>query len=105
MRNRQLTRWDEQGGRQMLAHEELVQPRLCERDEAAFARAAARARIIVVDDHPLVLEGLRAVLHGESAFDVVGQAGSGAATLAAARQDQPDISLLDITLPDCCRFG
>jgi DNA-binding NarL/FixJ family response regulator len=57
-------------------------------------------RLLLVDDHPLFCEGLRAVLAGRPRFAVVGQAGSVAEALQLAAQLAPEVMLLDISLPD-----
>ncbi len=56
-------------------------------------------RILVVDDHPIVVEGLIAVLETQPDFQVVGQATSGAQALVLAQTLQPDIVLLDLEMP------
>jgi DNA-binding NarL/FixJ family response regulator len=57
-------------------------------------------QVVIVDDHPLIVEGLRAALGRDPNIEVVGTAG----TLAAARQlideKAPDIALIDLRLPD-----
>ena len=58
-----------------------------------------RVRIVVVDDHPVVREGLVAMLQTQSDFEVVGEAGSGAEALALIDRLAPDIVLLDLELP------
>ncbi|MFQ5613839.1 MAG: response regulator [Anaerolineae bacterium] len=57
-------------------------------------------RLIIADDHAVVLEGLRSLLEDEPDINVVGQAGSGEEALALVRRQRPDIALLDITMPD-----
>jgi DNA-binding NarL/FixJ family response regulator len=57
-------------------------------------------RILVVDDHPIVRQGLAAVLERETDFTVVGQAGNGVETLAKARQLSPDVILMDLQMPE-----
>lgn len=57
-------------------------------------------RILLVDDHVLFREGLISMLRNEADIDVVGQAGTAKAALDAALQLQPDLILMDITLPD-----
>lgn len=57
-------------------------------------------RILVVDDHPVVREGLVAILEDERDFQVTGAVGSAEAAVAAAGPDRPDIILLDLELPD-----
>ncbi len=55
-------------------------------------------RILLVDDHPLVRDGLRARLEAMAQFEVVGEAGSAAEALEAARQHHPDLVLMDINM-------
>lgn len=55
-------------------------------------------RILLVDDHPLVRDGLRARLEAVPTFDVVGEAGSAAEALAVARDCAPDLVLMDINM-------
>jgi two-component system response regulator NreC len=57
-------------------------------------------RLIVADDHIVMREGLVALLNDEPDLRVVGQASNGREALDLIRQHQPDIALLDITLPD-----
>jgi two-component system, NarL family, response regulator DevR len=57
-------------------------------------------RLLLVDDHAIVRAGLRAVLAGEPAIDVVGEAGTAAEAIVLAEQLQPDIVLMDVRLPD-----
>lgn len=57
-------------------------------------------RVILVDDHPVVREGLRGMLSAEDDITIVGEAGSGeeAVTLAAVREH--DVVLMDLRMPD-----
>lgn len=57
-------------------------------------------RILVVDDHPVVRDGLIAMLSTQPDFAVVGGAGSGAAAVAQAQTLQPDVMLLDLEMPE-----
>lgn len=57
-------------------------------------------RILVSDDHELFREGLRAVLDLRPDFNVVAEAASVAETVEAHAQYQPDITLLDMQMPD-----
>ena len=56
-------------------------------------------RLVLVDDHPSVLAGLRAIFEHHEGFDVVGEAGDGEAAVAAARQQRPDVVLIDLQMP------
>ena len=56
-------------------------------------------RILLADDHPIVREGLRAVLETQSDFEVVAEAASGDEALRLALVLQPDILLLDLEMP------
>jgi two-component system invasion response regulator UvrY len=57
-------------------------------------------KILVVDDHTLVRDGLCRLLDGESDMEVVGQAGSGHKAVELSRDRKPDVVLLDYSLPD-----
>ena len=55
-------------------------------------------RILVVDDHPLTRQALMSLL-AQSGFEVIGEAESGEAAVGLARDLQPDLVLLDVTMP------
>jgi two-component system response regulator DevR len=57
-------------------------------------------RLLVVDDHEVVRQGLVALLDRREGFEVVAEAGSVAEALAAATRYQPDIVVMDVRLPD-----
>ena len=59
-----------------------------------------RVRVFLVDDHPIALAGLRAVLSASDAVDVVGEASSGREALDRIHADATDVVLLDILLGD-----
>ena len=56
-------------------------------------------RVLIVDDHTLVRDGIRAVLAGASDITIVGEAADGSAAVAEAKAKQPDVVLLDIAMP------
>ena len=57
-------------------------------------------RILLVDDHPIVREGVQSLLSNYEEFVVVGEAEDGETAVSQFRALQPDITLLDIRLPD-----
>jgi DNA-binding NarL/FixJ family response regulator len=57
-------------------------------------------RILLVDDHRMLREGLRALLSREPGYIVVAEAGDGDSALKAVRRDPPDLIVLDVHLPD-----
>lgn len=57
-------------------------------------------RILLVDDHPLVRDGLKARLQVVEHLHVVGEAGHGAEALELASRVQADLALVDISMPD-----
>lgn len=56
-------------------------------------------RILIVDDHEIVREGLQILLAEESEFEVVGAVGDGIAALKIAEQLKPDVILMDLVMP------
>lgn len=56
-------------------------------------------RILLADDHPIVREGLEALLETQADFEVVGEAANGEEALRLAGELQPDIILLDLEMP------
>ncbi|MBN6034860.1 response regulator transcription factor [Amycolatopsis sp. 195334CR] len=56
-------------------------------------------RILLVDDHPVVREGLRGMLDTEPDLTVVGEAGSGDEAVAQSRVKEPDVVLMDLRMP------
>lgn len=60
----------------------------------------APVRILLADDHAVLREGLRLILDGQPDLTVVGEAATGAEAVRQARALQPDIVLMDLTMPD-----
>lgn len=56
-------------------------------------------RILVVDDHPIVRSGIRALLESEPTFNVVGEAEDGAEAVRRVRDLAPDVVLMDLQMP------
>ena len=56
-----------------------------------------KARLLLADDHPILVEGLKALLEPE--FEVVATAGDGRAVLEAAEKHRPELILMDISMP------
>ncbi|GAA2135464.1 response regulator transcription factor [Kitasatospora kazusensis] len=57
-------------------------------------------RVLIVDDHPLFREGLKAALQSADGVEVVGEAETVAAVADAVAQCQPDVVVMDLSLPD-----
>jgi two-component system response regulator NreC len=56
-------------------------------------------RVLLADDHAVLRSGLRLLLTSTNEYDVVGEASSGTETLSLAEQLQPDLILLDLSMP------
>lgn len=66
-------------------------------------------RILLVDDHPIVRQGLRTLLEGRSGWEVVGEASDGVEAVEKAQDLKPDVMVLDVTMPrmnglEACRL-
>jgi DNA-binding NarL/FixJ family response regulator len=57
-------------------------------------------RLLVVDDHEVVRQGLVALLERQTGFEVVAQAGTVAEAISAAARFEPDLVIMDVRLPD-----
>lgn len=57
-------------------------------------------KLLVVDDHKIMRDGLLALLEGENDIQVVAEAGSGREAIQMAHDHVPDVILMDLTLPD-----
>ena len=56
-------------------------------------------RLLIVDDHPIMRDGLRGVFGGDEDFEVVGEAGDGAEAVQKAQALHPDVILMDLRMP------
>jgi DNA-binding NarL/FixJ family response regulator len=59
-----------------------------------------RTRVLIVDDHAIVRDGIRALLAQAADIEVVGEAGGGREAIAVARRLSPDVIVMDIAMPD-----
>lgn len=57
-------------------------------------------RVLIVDDHPIVREGLAAILSRREDMEVVGEAGNGIEALCLYEHYQPDVTLMDLRMPE-----
>jgi DNA-binding NarL/FixJ family response regulator len=59
-----------------------------------------KIKILTVDDHPLLREGIAAVIHGEDDMLLVGEATNGHEAILGFRAHRPDVTLMDLQMPD-----
>jgi DNA-binding NarL/FixJ family response regulator len=60
----------------------------------------SKTRIVLADDHPIVLDGLRNLIRAEEDFELVGEAVNGMAALKLIREKRPDVAVLDVSMPE-----
>jgi DNA-binding NarL/FixJ family response regulator len=70
------------------------------REKGDFMTQQRQIRILTVDDHPLFREALEAVINSQPDMLVVAEAASGAEALQRFREHRPDVTLMDLRLPD-----
>lgn len=59
-----------------------------------------RIKVVIADDHRLILDGIRRALEGTDDFEIVGEANSGRQVLPVVSRTRPDLVLLDLRMPD-----
>jgi len=64
----------------------------------------SKIKLLIVDDHEIVRAGLRMLLQAQADLEIVGEVDNGRVAVAKARELQPDIVLMDISLPDMDGF-
>ena len=62
--------------------------------------ATKRISILTVDDHPMLREGIAAVIQGEKDMTVVGEASNGREAIELFRSKRPDVTLMDLQMPE-----
>jgi DNA-binding NarL/FixJ family response regulator len=67
---------------------------------ARTKRDSVRARLLVVDDHAFMRVALKSILGRDSALEVVGEARDGLEAIARCRELQPDLILMDVSMPE-----
>src|SRR5262245_24088170 len=59
-----------------------------------------RIRVLSIDDHPLLREGIAAIINAQPDMYLVGQAATGREGIQQYQQARPDVTLMDVRLPD-----
>jgi DNA-binding NarL/FixJ family response regulator len=65
-----------------------------------MSAAAGPIRILVVDDHPLLLEGIAALVGGQMDMTLIAQCSNGREAIQAFRTHRPDVTLMDLQMPE-----
>jgi DNA-binding NarL/FixJ family response regulator len=61
---------------------------------------SVQIRVLTVDDHPLLREGIAAILNNEADMSLIAEASSGREAIQKFREHRPDVTLMDLRLPD-----
>src|SRR4051812_48920170 len=59
-----------------------------------------KLRILLADDHTLIRDGLKALINAQADMEVVGEAGDGLTAYKAAAELQPDLIVMDVSMPE-----
>ena len=76
-----------------------AEQQLAEPSELEQADDEAKLKVLIADDHPLLLAGLRRVLETQADIEIVGQARSAPEVLALIERRRPSIVLMDLRMP------
>ena len=84
-------------------------PMVCKKLPRGELVTVMAVRILLVDDHPVVRQGLRTLLEGREEWEVVGEASDGIEALEKVSSLRPDVVVLDVTMPrmngvEACRL-
>ena len=60
----------------------------------------SKIKLFILDDHQMLIDGIKALLKNESAYSIIGEASSGISALDLIKKNQPDIVLSDIRMPE-----
>jgi CheY-like chemotaxis protein len=77
----------------------VTEPSAPDRDAAHFMEQASRIRVLLVDDHAMVRQGLRTVLDGYPDLEVVGEAANGEEAVILVEHLRPSLVVMDINMP------
>lgn len=69
------------------------------REDSGKDRCRDKLTIVLADDHTLVRQGIETLLSGNDLFEIVGQAGDGYEALELIEEHEPDIAIIDISMP------
>jgi DNA-binding NarL/FixJ family response regulator len=67
--------------------------------KAAGAKRSAKHRVMLVDDHPIIRDGLGTIINQQADLEVCGEAGDAAAAMSALSKMEPDLLVTDLTMP------
>ena len=82
-----------------LAEERSNHSQLTTQNSKLHHQGTKRIRVLVVDDHAMIREGLKVILLNYPEFDLVGEAGNGQEAVAIAHSLHPDVVIMDVTMP------
>ncbi len=92
--------------RRMLSRFQANDRLVCDIRAAKRGRSMAPLRLFLADDHEIVRYGLRSLLESQAGWTVVGEAADGKAAIEGVLECDPDVTLLDISMPSLtgCRL-